>query len=423
MPLPISSPVVLQLKSAAPGQPETRTNIDVWDRYTVATSMLEPGTPFTFSLWRSDVPGAGSAWAEILRVAKLFAEARLFIDGALQVDGIIEAIDIGADRSGARIIVSGRDKSGAAMSFDADPKLRLRGLPLQTALSRIFEPLGLPLVITEAAAARAVTLRDAGIRRPRRRTSRASRGSTVDLAHPRPGDKVWQLADTIVRRQGFMMWVSPGESGLTVVVDVPGYGSERRFAFRRAWEGTGQLRVTGNILAGFDKYQIRDVPTEVHVYTGTARGDSVSARTETINDNGVFNDTPGAERINRGFVSVPARPQPRHIKSQRARTIQAGLQEGSRVLADAMAKFRVYECTVQGHGQPGADGRLTLYAVNTMCRVYDELCAGPTGAPLDEEMLITKVTFNGDRRGGQTTVLEMVPKGAIVLEPNDEPTQ
>ena len=39
------------------------------------------------------------------------------------------------------------------------------------------------------------------------------------------------------------------------------------------------------------------------------------------------------------------------------------------------------------------------------------------GAPLDEEMLITSVTFEGSRQAGQTTRLELVPKGSIILSP------
>lgn len=434
----LSLPIQLELRS---GQFPDAAVVAVWDRYTIAISMLQPGTPFTFTLWRTAVasnatgtnPDANntagtparitedsSGWDVLRSRAKVGGSVRFFIDGGLQLDGVCESVRIGADRNGATITISGRDKSGVATSFDADPKVSLRGLPLGEALTRIFAPVGLDVVITEAAAARAVTLRDAGIRRPRRRSSRARRRNSVDLAHPRPGDKIWQLADTMVRRQGYMMWVVPGETGLTVVVDVPAFGSPRRFTFRRQFGAFGApgFVASGNILSGFETYDVREVPSEVHVYTGTARGDNVSARTEAISDNGVFNNTPGSGRINRGYVSVPFRVQPRHIKSQRARTIAAGLNEGDRVLADAMARFRVYEIMVQGHGQEDPEtGRVILYAVNTMCRVYDELCASADGAPLDEEMLITSVTFEGSRQAGQTTRLELVPKGSIILSP------
>ena len=83
-----------------------------------------------------------------------------------------------------------------------------------------------------------------------------------------------------------------------------------------------------------------------------------------------------------------------------------------------MAGFRQYECTVQGHGQV-VDGAMRLYAVNTMARVRDDLCSSPTGAPLDESMLITRVTFDGGRQSGTTTTLVLVPKDSISVIPQD----
>ena len=60
-----------------------------------------------------------------------------------------------------------------------------------------------------------------------------------------------------------------------------------------------------------------------------------------------------------------------------------------------------------------------LYAVNTMARVRDDLCASPDGAPLDESMLITGVTFTGGRGPGCETNLVLVPKGSIRVIPQE----
>ena len=108
----------------------------------------------------------------------------------------------------------------------------------------------------------------------------------------------------------------------------------------------------------------------------------------------------------------------RHIKSSRSCTGAASEKEAERVIAEAMAEFRRYELTVQGHGQT-VDGFDRLYALNTMARVRDELCTDPDGNPLDESMLIIGVTFEGSRQGGTTMKLTLAPKGSIVVIPQD----
>ena len=41
------------------------------------------------------------------------------------------------------------------------------------------------------------------------------------------------------------------------------------------------------------------------------------------------------------------------------------------------------------------------------------------GQPLDEDMLITGVTFRRSRRDGTTTTLTLVPRGALSLLPTE----
>ena len=132
----------------------------------------------------------------------------------------------------------------------------------------------------------------------------------------------------------------------------------------------------------------------------------------------VPNATVATAAVNRGFLASPMPAQVRHIKSARSRTLAASAKEGERVIAEAMASFRRYEVTVQGHGQTVA-GVDRLYALNTMARVRDDLCTSPDGAPLDESMLITNVTMRGKRSGGTTTELVMVPKDSISVIPQE----
>jgi prophage tail gpP-like protein len=83
------------------------------------------------------------------------------------------------------------------------------------------------------------------------------------------------------------------------------------------------------------------------------------------------------------------------------------------MMRDAMAQWRTYDCTVQGHGQ-SIKNEMRLYALNTMCKVYDSIPS------IDEEMLIQRIEFKGSRSAGQTTHLTLGTKGSIVLDPEAE---
>ncbi len=75
----------------------------------------------------------------------------------------------------------------------------------------------------------------------------------------------------------------------------------------------------------------------------------------------------------------------------------------------ANAALEAYEATVQGFASAGR-----LWTINTMVNLDDEL-TGATGA-----WLVTRVTFTRSRAGGHTTSLRLVPRGALVVEPDPE---
>ena len=409
------------------------TDVDVFDRYTLTLDMMRAGNPWTVSMWRSISGAREASWEVLRREVKLGENVTFSIDGAAQVTGRIETLRTAApdDKGGATMVISGRDLGGMAMTWDADPTVRLRGLALSDALTALFAPFGVPVVVTDAAAARLVqsgtnraslghasrphathTTRPHSPSRGVHRAHARRRAQPIDQSHPRAGEKAWALAEEMCRRVGFLMWVAPSaEGGIAVVVDVPAFSTEDVFTFGRRIEGH---TATGNILKGAEAFSIKEVPSEVNVYTGTTRGDLISNRSRSQ----TFNAGVETSAVNRGFLASPMPAQVRHIKSARSRTLAASAKEGERVIAEAMAGFRRYELTVQGHGQTVA-GVDRLYAVNTMARVRDDLCSAPDGSPLDESMLITGVTFEGGRATGTTTSLVLVPKDSISIIPQD----
>jgi prophage tail gpP-like protein len=394
--------------------------VDVWDEYAITLDMLSPGSPWTFAFWRSD-PVRGqvtgdrrTTWDLLRRTAKLGDNAVVMIDDATQLNGRIETINAGGGRSGITLVIGGRDLAGPAMDCDVDPSLTIKNMQFGEALAQTFGTMGLPARVVDSAANVAVTAHEAP--GPRRTNRRARRTTVVDIAHPKPGERVWAFAESMAKRLGYLLWVAPdAERGLCIVADVPNdHGTPQYVLMRREVPQSQGAEYTGNILTGNEKLNLRGVPTQITTYSGTDRGAVTSARTQQTTANAGVLDP----QITRGLVIDPPPPQPRHVRSTRARTPERAGQEASNAILEAMRNFRSYECTVRGHGQT-VDGEQRLYALNTIARVRDDVCIAGDGTPLDEDMLITGIEFRGSRSSGTTTRLTLVPRGALVLVPTE----
>lgn len=383
------------------------TILDTWDGYDVALDCFKPGSPFTFNLWRSD--SRRSTWAILRQKVQVGAEVLLRIDGALQLNGWIEEMAEHVDRKGgAQLIITGRDLSARAMAWDANPQLSFKGLTLEDSLIQLYGDIGIDVVVgADASYAREVQagqLRAASATRARRGTR--ARGKRIDRSHPRSGEKVWQVAETMVRRAGLFQWVAPMEErgAMALVLDRYDYKTGALYTFERRLV-PGSTGLAGNILTSQQTFSTRDVPTFVRVFGHCARGDKFSFRYKP----GVENRYLQMDEVTRGRVVSPHPHQPRYVKSQRARTYEEGNQEAERIIARAMMGFRKVEVTVAGHGQTDAQGTMRLYAMNTTCQLTDEVLG------LSERMFVHRVHMRGSRQQGQTTTLTMIPLGAVQL--------
>lgn len=376
-------------------------DIDAWDGYTITLDMLAPGSPWTFELWR--VEGLRNTWTELLSRALIFERVTLAIDGVVMLDGRIRTVERIGDRSRAALVISGSDFAGAAMNAGANPRATFRGLTLHSALERLFEPLGVAIELGEGVDPTAAA---PGIRPPRRPSRRRQRrAGVVDRFRPRVGETVWQCADALCRKAGYLLWTAPSATPdrLALRVDSPRSTGTSRFAFVRELRD-GVVTLDSNILSGRDRVSIDGVPSAVTVFADQPRGDSTAARTERTVDNDQF----GGSRF--AFI-LPQQPQ--YVLSSRARSVGAAQREATRTIGDANRGLHRYTCTVQGHGQE-SDGAFVLYAPNELARVRDDVL----GVELDG--LITRVAFVGGRGNGgkgQTTELTIVPRGAIKVSP------
>ena len=133
------------------------------------------------------------------------------------------------------------------------------------------------------------------------------------------------------------------------------------------------------------------------------RGDAQAGRHRHYVENAALVDA----AIHKGRVSSTLYPAPKYLHSQHSRSPADAAQEARRLLADANRDLRAVTYTVQGHG--GYTG--PIYGINRMATVNDDT------ADVHEDMLITELTFRGDRAGGQVTELTFSPDGAIQLLP------
>lgn len=368
----------------------------------VVIDMLQTGSPFAFTLWRSKLESAD--WTAVQRRALCGSLVSVAIDGATQLLGRIEDIDVGADADGgATLSISGRDVAARLIDWDADPRVQLRNVTLQEAVAKLVEPFGVAVNVCSAAAEREV--RGIPGRRTRRvSTGRPSRRKVQDRTRPQIGERVFQAIDRLCRAEGYMVWIAPAASGSTIelVIDKPLDPSttEPPFAFVRE-QSTDDWTWRGNILSAHHRVSTRNVPTEVTAFGHTRLASGEDARLQRT----VFN-----ERMRDSRVVDPTLfgVQPRFVQTRHSHT-QDGLNaEAERLFAEAMRDFRSYTANVRGFGQNNK-----LYTTNTGARVRDEIPV-PT---LDEDMLITRVHFHEDQSRGQVSELLMYPRGAIAVTP------
>jgi prophage tail gpP-like protein len=414
--------------------------IDVWDRYDISLDMFKPGSPWTFTLWRSDNPDNTTftidpakwftAWQVINNqdgVVKLGANVRFRIDGATVLNGQIEEIrwDTSKDH-GASVTISGRDLAGPSLDWHADPRIVLKGRSLQNVLQELFNTVGADVIIGAGAdAAREVSSRvspgahrrydpdnDEHVAKHRRRKRKLTKG--VDITHARPGETVWQVADSICKRMGFMMWVAPTSdwpNEMAIVVDTPNYEQDEDYIFaRKPLPGTDVTDPRCNILSSTFTLQVRDIPTFVNSGGHHSRGDSDPKRIRTLTENEFIKQN---IHVSKGLIQHPF-----WLANKRARSIDAANQYAARHISEANRHFGVYQCTVQGHGQFSDGTNLKLYALNSLARVVDRV--GGTEI-VNETLLIDRITFSGNRQTGQTTTLHLHLRDAVQLTPDEGP--
>jgi prophage tail gpP-like protein len=375
--------------------------VTTWDEIAITHDLFSPAGAYTVTLWRE---ADATRWNEVRRACRIFAPVIVEIDGAVQLRGTLERLKVGGARSGAPLTLSGRSLAGPAMVAHVDPRISLRGVTLHEALTRIFAPLGIAVTVGVSAEDARATM--AGARPGPVRTGTRRAHHKVDRFRLKPGQTVWQAAEMLCRRHGYLLYAAPTADGLGLVIDRPAYDAPVQYALSRTKvrvDASGEATWTGNVLEGFRDLNGTDAQTMTTVFghSGLDAPQDARHRGQVSNDRLLFHP----------LVSDVIVERPHYIRDPRARTPQIAEQRARRENALTMADFDTYNATVQGFAQ-GSPAR--VWAINSMVHVVDEL------ALLEDDWLVTSATFTRSRENGHTTRLRLVPKGSIVIDPDPE---
>jgi len=374
--------------------PSART-LTEWDQATVTIDMLAPGCPFTVTLHRA---GREESWQELLDDALVFAPLVLEVNGAVQVRGLIRRRRTGADRQGRTLTVSGTDYAGVATVAEVPPTYSLKNTPLVAAIERLYAPLRIP--VTVGAAATSAMETQTRTRRGSRGGGRARRRHPVDAIKVRGGEPIQAIADALCRRHGYLLYTAPFEGGVGLVIDRPNYDAPVRHRLTRRRVSDSPEGYEGNVVSAARDTDGTRVPSDATVFGHTGASSSSDARVKVTVVNG---------GLDHPLVAGDRYPLPRYIRDRRARSPQVAEQRGRREIARSMGDFDVYTATVRGFSFDGL-----VWAVNTMVRVEDDL------EGVDGDWLVTRVEFSQNRQTGPVTNLRLVPKGSLVVEPDEE---
>lgn len=381
--------------------------VDVWDTIRVDLSMLEVGTAWTLSFWWS--AEGRNAWDVLTDPdtgVKCGQRITVTIDGDAVISGIVETRVVGEQGANEppKLVISGRDELGVALSADADPATLLRGRTVEAVLSDLYAQAGVVADIAESIAQRPYQGRRAQRRGGWHQEAR--RTKTVRVAHPNIGEKIQQVVDRIVRSLGYRVWVAPGiESGHTaVIVDTPRATGAPTMSLLRELTATGSITDRSNLLWGNEQTQIGDVPTRVTAYGDSQRGTKHADKFSHTVDNGTLYSEENLRRID---TDLPERP--RYVRARGASTVAGARNEAGRVMADANQRLRTYNGCVTGFRQGGL-----LWIPNTRVTVRDDV------ARVSEVMLLVKASFRQTPQGAQTTDVTLLPDGAVSVIPAED---
>ncbi len=386
-----------------------------WSEYQIETSLIEPADRFTLTR-----PFDRDAWNACRRDARV----KVLIDGQVRISGFIDTRSKHA--KDGTMTIAGRDQVGRLVQESA-PRSAYGGTSLQAVIEALAEP-WFDRVVFEGTRNRKVTLgrgskaasatEALSLRRGGRRKAKAADPITAMFAKPskssgiEPGQPRWQVIEETISRAGLCAWSSA--DGKELIVGKPNQTQPSTFLFRHAgpggqsnvkeldYEESNQDRYSMIIALGSGSTSPADYGAAGSrsgvVYdfdAGTKRGPSPF---------GSFGGPGERDGTGRDFQY----PKWLIMSEHGVRDNDEAKRLAAREQARRDFKRTSATVTVSHHGQE-IGGGVSLFAIDTIARVIDE------DIDLDDDFLIYSVALKSSRSEGETTTLEMVPRGTEVV--------
>lgn len=363
-----------------------------WTEYEVSASMIHPAEQF--SLRR---PFDAAAWKLLRRDARV----RVLVDGVPILDGLID----GRKRNGKEneLEISGRDRAGRLRDESA-PAINYQGLELSEAIRRLAEPWFTRVTLSDA---RDRKLRlGKGHKVPTGKEPIIVRSATRGGGRVQVGQTRRHVIDEITSQLGILCWSSA--DGLELVAGRPNYQQAAQFVVRLAKIGGALPSTCTDLVYEEDNANSYSMIAVVGSGGGTASdyGASATSRRAVSYD---FEPRGGEKGAGDGTGGNFIYPKRLLMPERNFDSNQDAQEMATRDRARRDFRQRTMTAQMPEHGQFSALGAMTLFAPNTIARVVDE------ELPLDEDFLIYACTYRCQRQRGETTQLEMVPRGTEIV--------
>lgn len=364
----------------------------------IAISGVEVRDPQTYEIQVSmtDVPGTFTMHFRFTRegwdTLRPDRPCLVTIDGVPVISGFIE--DSHCSEDGDTIEVSGRCRM--ARLQESAPTISFAGLGIQELAQKLASPWF-----------SAVTLSNAQNRNVSRGKGKKARAASEPVkintrvgTQIEPGQSRFEALERLLEQAGLLMW-SSGD-GRKLVIGKPNYDQEIQYRFYRPAEAS--LRARDSTILGMrvnrstgDRFS-RVIVVGSGAGTTVNYGSAVAARYGEAKNNPLTVDGEGKD-----FIAPKRLIVVRAIKSIKEANELAKAEMSRR---DASGSAITVRCA--GHGQLIGGTYLTIFAIDTLAAVHDEV-TGTVGV-----YTVVSCSYGSGRGEGEETTMELVRKGTEI---------
>lgn len=389
--------------------------IDTIESYSTSSHFADPMDTFTCTMFSAD-------FATLRTLTHPLAPLRFYIAGRLQFRGRIDTQEIQDDGT---ITITARSYLAEMADCHLDPKAACNaGTTLNIAVLRAAKAVDMWAVRSTGFREMRYILTGFDFNMDPEKDFTKSKTDYEKALHEGHGEGIYEWADRLCKRQGFLIQAAPNEGQISLCR--PEYRQPPIYHFIRSVSNPN----TTNMLTCHVKRDYSRVPTYMEVYNYTQRpGDKArhfNGKIDVFNDTEFSkipevsliahgNDTQGAIAVSGRFYPDDNDAQPNEYnlykaifsKDEKSKTGVEIQNHMMRELAERTKDTLVLTVTLQGHRDPVSK---YLYGIDTIALVDDEL------GDVHENMWVESRTFSYAGSGQQTTLTLVRPNSFIIGE-------